>query len=297
MTKTKLPPSLRITLTAGLLTCGCLDLVSKEPATAGDAAVDTTPVKPTAGGGGGGQGTGGSGGTAAATDTSTADAVVADAKAETAPPAPPDAPVSGSSDVASIETGQLNDGSADATASADSACLSPAVVGLECGCKGNGKVLCDGTCSQPDAACVPEGQFYFLTNVFLGDSRRLDTYGTTPFAAFSATTLGTTGQFWNITALGDGYYRLTNMFLGAARSLEASADGTKLVMGATTDATAQKWRIRAAGNTASGNRFRITNALVGESRSLDVRTDGANAPFLNTTANYSGEFWKITKAP
>ena len=169
----------------------------------------------------------------------------------------------------------------------------PPGYGLQCGCAGDGKIQCNGSCDKPDDTCIPMGQFYVLTNNFLGETRRLDTYAGGMSTAFMSMQVGASGQFWNITALGDGTYRLSNMFLGATRSLEASSDGAKLIMGNTGDVPAQKWRIRAI----SAGLFRFTNGLHGAARSLDTRNDSVNDPFLTQTANYSGQYWKITKAP
>ena len=169
----------------------------------------------------------------------------------------------------------------------------PPGYGLQCGCAGDGKIQCNGSCDKPDDTCIPTGQFYVLTNNFLGETRRLDTYSGGMSTAFMSMQAGASGQFWNIAALGDGNYRLTNMFLGATRSLEASSDGSKVIMGNTGDVPAQKWRIRAT----SAGVFRFTNGLHGAGRSLDTRNDSVNDPFLTTTANYSGQSWKITKTP
>lgn len=205
-----------------------------------------------------------------------------------APPATQDAPV----DAPPVQVKDA--GMADLAASA---CPNPPMVyNLPCGCAADGKIRCDGTCSAPDTACVPTGEFYVLTNLYLTDSRRLDTYGVEPYDVFMATGVGYSGQYWKIAPLDKGDYRLTNMFLGANRSLESSPDGKKLFMGNTADVPAQRWRIRAIGNEA-GKHFRITNALVGDARSLDTSTAAPNPPFLNENGNYSGEYWKLTKAP
>jgi hypothetical protein len=163
---------------------------------------------------------------------------------------------------------------------------------LPCGCMADGKIQCDGTCNKPDSTCVPTGQYYFLTNTFLGESRRLDTYNSATADAFMARTFGTSGQLWVITAVSGGY-RLTNMFLGEGRSLESVPDGAKLFMGTTGTAAAQRWRIRAVG----AGLFRIQNAALGDARSLDTPNDTTNDPLMAPTGNYTGQVWKITKAP
>ena len=170
------------------------------------------------------------------------------------------------------------------------------VFGLPCGCAAVGQIKCDGTCSTPDSTCVPSGQFFVLTNLYLGDNRPLDTQNMSPHVPFMAMSAGGSGQLWRITAVGGDQYRFTNMLLGPDRSLEASADGKRLFMGTSAETAAQRWRLRAIGSQA-GKHFRITNSLVGDGRSLDASTIAPNDPFLNENGNYSGEYWKFTKSP
>jgi hypothetical protein len=138
--------------------------------------------------------------------------------------------------------------------------------------------------------------YYFLSNLHAGDSRRLDTYSGPAGDAFMAKTLGTAGQFWKITALGGGLYRLTNQFHTEAKSLEPTPDAMRrLYLGGTADVAKQKWRIRATGPGL----FRLTNVGLGDGYSLDTENDPQEErlPFMNTTANVSGQAWKIVKAP
>jgi hypothetical protein len=246
-------------------------------------------------GGGTGGGTGGVGGSMQppAPDGSAADSpgpdrapdsVVADAKV---------ADTSADLAVDAATPDQAADTTPDQPPSPCPSAAPPPGYGLQCGCAGDGKIQCSGSCDKPDDTCIPTGQFYVLTNNFLGETRRLDTYSGGMSTAFMSMQAGASGQFWNITALGDGSYRLTNMFLGATRSLEASSDGAKLIMGNTGDVPAQKWRIRAI----SAGVYRFTNGLHGAARSLDTRNDTANDPFMTQTANYSGQYWKVTKTP
>jgi hypothetical protein len=196
-----------------------------------------------------------------------------------------------------VKDGPSVDASGSADVVAETCPNPPMVFGLPCGCAADGRIRCDGTCSTPDTTCVPTGQFFVLTNLYLGEKRPLDTYGgTPPHAAFMATTVGSSGQFWRITPVGSDQYRFTNMFLGPDSSLEVSADGKKLYMASTANASAQRWRLRAIGNEP-GKHFRITNVLVGDGRSMDTSTTAPNDPFLNENGNYGGEYWKLTKAP
>lgn len=40
--------------------------------------------------------------------------------------------------------------------------------------------------------------------------------------------------------------------------------------------------------------YRLTNSFLGESRALDTYSNGGNKPFMATTGNYSGQYWKFT---
>jgi hypothetical protein len=162
---------------------------------------------------------------------------------------------------------------------------------LPCGCATVGKVLCSGACSVDDKSCVPTGQFYFLSNQFLGDAKVLDTYGgDAPNNAFMNMPC-CSGSNWKITATGDGYHRLTNMFLGDGRALETTPDGTRLFMGTAGSAQAQAWKITGAGN----GYFRIRSRSLGDGRSLDTKNDAVNDPYMNDTGDFSGQYWKITR--
>jgi hypothetical protein len=169
----------------------------------------------------------------------------------------------------------------------------PPAYGLGCGCNGGGKIACDGTCSEPDSTCTPTGQWYRLSNTFLGDQKVLDTFGGAPPNQAFINAPCCSGSMWKIVAVAGGFYRLTNSFLGDTRSLEAQPDGARLFLGDTGDKPAQLWSIRAAGKGI----FRITNQALGPSRSLDVTNDAKNDPTLGKTGNYTGQLWKLTKVP
>jgi hypothetical protein len=282
-----------LTLVAAL-SSGCLDL-RREPTTI-DAATNSSLDS------GGGAGKGGASNLSDAHQAGPGGGVDA-----TTPPLASDASATASDahNSAPGDGGQAPDkGSAPDTRLADAgnkpdeappSCASPPMdYDLPCGCAADGRTQCDGTCSTPDNRCIPTGESYVLTNHANGDNHPLDSLGAPTFAAIMATQPGSSGQRWSITLGSDGYYRLTNMFLGPGRSLEASADGFKIFMGSSTDSAAQKWRIRAFGNEAAKN-FRLLNALVGDKRSLDAG-QGEN-PYLNHNGNFSGEYWKLTKAP
>ena len=158
------------------------------------------------------------------------------------------------SDAALDGPGTKDGPSVDASGSADvvpETCPNPSMVfGLPCGCAAVGQIKCDGTCSTPDSTCVPSGQFFVLTNLYLGDNRPLDTQNMSPHVPFMAMSAGGSGQLWRITAVGGDQYRFTNMLLGPDRSLEASADGKRLFMGTSAETAAQRWRLRAIGSQA-----------------------------------------------
>jgi hypothetical protein len=232
---------------------------------------------------------------------------VADARqadAATPPSVPDSAPgldappvIDGSPDAAPADAAP-----ADAQASADTAPAdtmaspcpggpAPPDHGLRCGCATLGTVTCAGTCSVDDTSCVPTGQFYMLSNTFLGDGRVLDTYGGGPPNNAFMNTPCCSGSNWKITALGGGYYSLTNMFMLDTYRLEAAADGSRLFLGAAGTAPAQAWLITGAGNGT----FRIRNKALGAGKSLDTKTDGNNDPWMRDPGDFSGQYWKITK--
>ena len=230
------------------------------------------------GAGGGGGGVAGSGGVGGG-DTGAAGAMqpVGSTDAVAGDAAPDRAPDSTGTDGAVIadmaadvgadlpvDTGAVVDQAADkAPDQPPSPCPGgvPPGYGLQCGCAGDGKIQCNGSCDKPDDTCIPMGQFYVLTNNFLGETRRLDTYAGGMSTAFMSMQVGASGQFWNITALGDGTYRLSNMFLGATRSLEASSDGAKLIMGNTGDVPARSGASGLSAPACSASRMACTARL------------------------------------
>jgi hypothetical protein len=229
------------------------------------------------------------------TGSSTPTSPRTDASPDTADTGPPEAEAPERSDapidVAIDGVASASDGStAHDVVDSGAPCLD--TIGLACGC--GGTVLCNGSCSERDDTCIPVGEWFFLTNMFLGNNRRLDTYAGPPDDAFMSTSdVPTSGQHWKITALGGGYYRLTNMFAGDGLSLRASADGTKVSLGPSDSNTANYWRITAA----FGDYFFLSSMLLGTTKRLDVMNTTANEPWLAPTTDSSGQYWKLTKAP
>jgi len=55
--------------------------------------------------------------------------------------------------------------------------------------------------------------------------------------------------------------------------------------------TGQLWKL-----TQVNGWYRITSWWQGEARSIDILNDGKNNhPWLATSGNFSGQFWKLTK--
>jgi hypothetical protein len=185
------------------------------------------------------------------------------------------------------------DTGADAMASPCPGAMPPADYDLRCGCAMVGKVLCSGACSVDDTSCVPTGQYFTLSNQFLGDGRVLDTFGGPRPNNATMAMPGNSGSRWKITALGGGHYRLANQFLMDTRALESTPTGDRLFMGDSGMADVQAWRITGAGN----GYFRIRSRSFGSERSLDTKPDGANDPVMNRTGDYSGQYWKLTRQP
>ena len=169
----------------------------------------------------------------------------------------------------------------------------PAHHAQPCGCDGSGQVGCSGACSKDETSCVPAGQWFWLSNMALGDDKVMDTWGGDgPNAAFMNMPC-CSGSSWRITALGGGDVRLTNMFLEEPRALESHPDGGLLVMGNNDGRPSQTWKIVGA----APGLFRIHNKLFGVGRSLDVKKDVNNDPFMAPTTSSASQLWKMRKQP
>jgi hypothetical protein len=137
---------------------------------------------------------------------------------------------------------------------------------------------------------------YRLTTQWLGDGKSLDILndGTNnhPWLADSGPY---SGQYWNLTPLGNGYYRLTTGWLGAEKSLDIINDGSnnnKPVMTNSGAYTGQYWKL----TPLAGGFVRLTTQWLGDGKSLDVINDGTNNQVILTeTANVSGQYWKLTR--
>lgn len=142
------------------------------------------------------------------------------------------------------------------------------------------------------AAAVDVNYYYRLTNTFLGEGRSLDTYSNGNNDPFMGKTGNYSGQYWQLTPLGNGYYRLTNSFLGSGRSLDTyGGDDNRPFMGNTGNYSGQYWKL----TELRPGVYRLTNSFLGDLRSLDTYSGNDNQPFMGETGNYSGQMWILTR--
>jgi len=95
-----------------------------------------------------------------------------------------------------------------------------------------------------NAQDIDPDYYYRMTNSFLKEGRSLDTYSDGKNEPFMGKTGNYSGQYWKLTALGNGYYRLTNSFLKEGRSLDTYSDGKNVpFMGNTGNYSGQMWKL------------------------------------------------------
>ncbi len=137
--------------------------------------------------------------------------------------------------------------------------------------------------------------YYRLTNQWQGEGKSLDILNDKEAnKPILAKTGNYTGQFWKITAVGEGYYRLSTQWQGEGKSLDILNDNeaNRPILADTGNYTGQLWKITAVGE----GYYRLSTQWQGEGKSLDIINDKeANKPILADTGNYSGQLWRITK--
>ena len=97
-----------------------------------------------------------------------------------------------------------------------------------------------------------ENTYYRLTNAWMGEGRSLDvnpedmTMMMAPSGKYS-------GQFWKITAQGDGVFKLSCQWQGDGKVIDVINDGTNNRMALADNAgySGQYWRIEDAGDGAT----------------------------------------------
>jgi len=141
----------------------------------------------------------------------------------------------------------------------------------------------------------PEGGYYRLTSMWLGDGRSLgaDESGSRQIQLFDSKVRDS--QFWYLVPESNGYYRLMNKRF-PSEVLDIVNDGinnNRVVMGPINNYSGQYWKLTPQGD---GTFYRLTTLWLGEEKSLDVVNDGNNREVrLAPTGNYSGQYWKLTR--
>jgi hypothetical protein len=141
-----------------------------------------------------------------------------------------------------------------------------------------------------------EGDYYRITNNWLGDSKALAHTRETYRFLRMRDSGNKEGQLWKrIPAKGGGYY-IVNKRYGDGFALDAVYEGEfidKMRMGKAGNFGNQKWLMKRAGN----NVFTLTTRLHDfdkKNRSLDVDPDKKEFVKMAQSGNYSGQKWKMT---
>ena len=138
-----------------------------------------------------------------------------------------------------------------------------------------------------------ENTYYRLTNSWMGEGRSLDV-NPEGLTLMMAPTGNYSGQFWKITAQGDGLFKLSCQWQGEGKVIDVINDGTnnRMVLADNAGYSGQFWRIEEAGR----GHYRLINGWQTE-KSLDCDPDkNGYGAFLNPRGKYAGQFWKITDA-
>lgn len=141
-----------------------------------------------------------------------------------------------------------------------------------------------------DDPFISQGQAYRLYNIFLGNTRYLDTYSNESNQPFMNDNANSSGSYWIFTRVGGGWYHLTNQFLGINRFLDTyNNDGNLPFMGNTPGASGSFWKLTPSGNGT----YRFSNSYLGDKRFLDTYSNDGNLPFMNDGTLTSGSQWML----
>ncbi|PRQ03198.1 RICIN domain-containing protein [Enhygromyxa salina] len=142
---------------------------------------------------------------------------------------------------------------------------------------------------------IDAAAYYRLTTEFQGECKSLDIVNdATDDKPRLRNTAEVSGQFWQLTPVGDGYYRLTTMWRGEGYSLDIINDARDdtPILTKTTNASGQHWKLTPTTNGA----VRLSTRWLGTDKSLDIVNDASDdRPILAATANVSGQHWRLTK--
>jgi hypothetical protein len=113
-----------------------------------------------------------------------------------------------------------------------------------------------------------ERYYYRLTNSYLGDTYSLDSTASDKLVPFMAKSSNSSGQYWKLTAWGNGCYRLSNVLLGTDHALDNYPTGDHPPFMAVAGVySGQCWHLN---TTERDGYIRLTNDYLGNSHSLDT---------------------------
>jgi len=141
-----------------------------------------------------------------------------------------------------------------------------------------------------------EGDFYRITNNWLGDSKALSHARSTHRFLRMRDSGNKEGQLWKRRPAKNGSYFITNKRYGDGFAFDAIYDGKftdKLRMAKSGDYGNQMWLMKPAGN----GYFTLTTALHDfdkKNRSLDVDPAKQDHVRMAPAGNFSGQKWKMT---
>lgn len=140
-----------------------------------------------------------------------------------------------------------------------------------------------------------EGDFYRITNNWLGDSKALTHNKRKYYFLRLRDTSNKSGQLWKKVPVKGGAFLLTNARYGDKKSLEAIYSGEftdKIYMGDVGDFGNQQWLIKPTG----GGFYTLTTVSHNtdkKNKSLDVNPDKPDRVRMADTGDFTGQRWKM----
>ena len=149
-------------------------------------------------------------------------------------------------------------------------------------CQDNPRATCSRTAAaaaaDPSPTFTSPATWFHIQNIALGPSYSLDT-------GVIAATGNYSGQYWELSPLGDGTYRLTNSFQGAGMAFDTWQ------MASTGNYSGQHWTLVPITNGV----YRLTNDYLGPDRSLTVNAT-THALESDPTIEDPHQYWWISSA-
>lgn len=138
-----------------------------------------------------------------------------------------------------------------------------------------------------------EGNFYRITNKWLGDSKSLSHNKRRYYFLRVRDTKNTPGQLWKRTPAKNGGYFISNRRYGNRLALEAIAKGDyadKLRMSKSDNLGNQVWEIKPVGN----DYFNLTTSVHKGNKFLDINASKKDRVTMAKSGNSAGQKWKFT---